>query len=556
MEHSRLVQKRLKRPSWAHPLPSLSNDGTTVKSAFGGYCVCVVGSGLTGTIAALTLLEDGVPVVMLESGCTFPRRFHARFRDVDLIRPNPPTVQAALSGVDFVAGGDGSAKWIRAHRLGGLSNYWTGIALRFSPDDFTDGERLHHKYRWPLSYRELEAYYARVEALIRIRGGQQSFEALPASKVVRRRSIGLEWSRVAELCRERGRDLAALSDVQGPATTMSALGAPYNAAVRLLRGLRRMRGFRLIARAHVTRVLSEERRPVAGGVEYIDKRTGTYHKLAAKAVVLAAGPLASTHILLNSKSVSHPEGLGNSHGLVGRFLHDHPLEYIELNGDFCFRALDNRRRGGLYITREGYSGSPPLEATALLLYGGMFFRLAPWLLLHGRRHFKTARRILANLSSRGNESVFPLHASILNVCCFGTQVPRYENGVALDDSRKDAYGVPLLRIDAAYSADELDNMKRGRQVVPEIMEAAGCRIFHVSSELQPYGSSVHYGGTNRMHESPDWGVLDGWNRLHDAKNVLVVDASCFTTCPEKNPSLTAMAIAMRAASNVRAACLV
>ena len=516
-------------------------------------CVCVVGSGLTGAIAALALLEDGVPVVMLESGSTFPRRFHARFRDVDLIRPRPSTVQPTIPDVDFIAGGDGSAKWIKANRLGGLSNYWSGIALRFSPEDFTDGERLHHKYRWPVSYLELEPYYARVERIIRIRGGEESFEALPASEVVHRRRVGSEWSRVAQLCRERGRDLAALNDVQGPATTLSSLGAPYNAALRLLRGLRRMRGFRLITRAHVTRVLSDEHRSMAGGVEYIDANTGTYHKLAAKAVVLAAGPLASTQILLNSKSVSHPEGLGNSRGLVGRFLHDHPLEFIELNGNFRFRALDNKRKGGLYITRERYAASPPLEANALLLYGGMFSRLAPWLLLHGRRHFETVRRILA---SRESESVSPFDVSILNVCCFGTQLPRFENGVVLDDSRKDAYGVPLLQINAKYSADELDNMKRGRQLVPEILEAAGCKVFHVASEMQPYGSSVHFGGTNRMHESPDWGVLDGWNQLHDARNVLVVDAGCFTTCPEKNPSLTAMAIAMRAASHVRAACLV
>jgi choline dehydrogenase-like flavoprotein len=88
--------------------------------------VCVVGSGPTGVVAALTLLNAGVPVVMLESGGTFPRRLHVRIQDIDLFRPAPPTVKEPVAGVDFLAPGDGAARWVRAHCLGGLSNYWSG----------------------------------------------------------------------------------------------------------------------------------------------------------------------------------------------------------------------------------------------------------------------------------------------------------------------------------------------------------------------------------------------------------------------------------------------
>ena len=59
------------------------------------------------------------------------------------------------------------------------------------------------------------------------------------------------------------------------------------------------------------------------------------------------------------------------------------------------------------------------------------------------------------------------------------------------------------------------------------------------------GSSVHYGGSVRMHSDPAFGVLDVWNRMHDVPNVAVVDSSSFTTGPEKNPTLTAMALAHR-----------
>ena len=58
---------------------------------------------------------------------------------------------------------------------------------------------------------------------------------------------------------------------------------------------------------------------------------------------------------------------------------------------------------------------------------------------------------------------------------------------------------------------------------------------------------MHYGGSVRMHRSPEFGVLDAWSRVHDAPNVAVVDMGAFTTGPEKNPTLTAMALASRAA---------
>ncbi len=515
--------------------------------------VCIVGSGPTGVMAALALVEAGVPVMMIESGGTFPRRLHIRIRDVDLFRPAPPTVKEPVVDEDFITGGDGAARWIKAHSLGGLSNYWSGITLRFSPQDFSDGQRLHPRFRWPISFADLEPYYERVEELVGIRGGTESFEALPACKVVRERRVGPEWVKLAEACRNRGRSLTVLPDAHGPSTTLSTLGTPQNVAVRVLFKLRRMQRFRLISRAHVTRVLLDRHKLRATGVEYIDTRSGTSHKLASKAVILAAGPLSSTQILLNSKSPSFPEGLGNSQGLVGRYLHDHPLDYVQVDGDFRFRRLDDRQRGGLYITRQRYGDSPPLEANAFLLYGATFLGMTRYLfLLRHRYYFKVLKRMVAARHGSDGRYISPLKASLLYVCCFGTQTPRHDNRVSLDPDRKDRYGVPMLRFDTQYSKSELDNMKRARSFVPELLEEAGARVSRVSSELQTGGTSVHYGGTVRMHDSPEWGVLDGWNRLHDVRNVLVVDASCFTTCVEKNPSLTAMAISMRAAEKLAA----
>lgn len=515
--------------------------------------VCVVGSGPTGVSAATALVEAGIPVVMLESGNTFPRRLHVRVGGVDLFRPAPPTLREPVAGVDFVNAEQDPARWIKAHRLGGLSNYWSGITLRYSRADFVDGEKLHPMYRWPIAYEDLEPYYERAERLMQIRGGTQDFEALPACSVTYKRAVGKEWARFADVCTRHSRALAVLPEANGPSTIISTRGTPQNFALRVLCGLRRSERFRLIANAHVTRVVLDGNAGVAKAVEYVDKITGVFERVNAKAVVLAAGPLGSTQILLNSKSRGFPEGLGNSHGILGRYLHDHPLEYAQVEGDFRFRRLDDRRRGGLYVTREGYASSAPLRATAFLLYGGTVFSMLPYLLLARHRdYFKVLKRMLAARRNSPHRGLASLNGSLMYVCQFGTQVPCHHNCVLLDPDRKDIHGVPLLRIHSGFSPDELQSMKEAGELIPAMLEEAGHRVLRVTSELQQGGSSVHYGGTARMHELRRYGVVDAWNRLHDAPNVLVVDASCFTTCVEKNPSLTAVAISMRAAEHLAA----
>jgi choline dehydrogenase-like flavoprotein len=517
-------------------------------------CVCVVGSGPTGVVAALTLVQAGIPVVMLESGSHFPRRLHLRVGGIDLLRPTPPTLREPVADVDFVNHGDGHARWIKAHCLGGLSNYWSGITLRYSKGDFTDGERLHGMYRWPICYKDLAPYYERAERLIQIRGGKEDHETLPACAVAYERPIGREWKRFGNICNDRGRALVVLPDAYGPSTIVSSLGTPQNFALRVLESLKQSDRFHLITHAHVTRVLMHPHTAKARAVEYVDTRTGVCDTQRAKAVVLAAGPLSSTQILLNSKSGSFPDGLGNSQGVLGRYLHDHPLHYSQVEGDFRFRRLDDRRRGGLYVTRERYAGSAPLRAAACLIYGGTIFSMLPSLLLLRHRHyFKVLKRMLvARRSSAGAPArgLPALSDSLMYVCCFGTQIPRPENLVCLDPDKKDPHGVPLLQLNTRFSDSEQEYVQEAGRFVPAVLEETGARVRRVTSELQAGGTSVHYGGTVRMHESPQYGVLDKWNRVHEIPNVLVVDASSFTTCVEKNPSLTAVAISMRGAERL------
>ena len=502
--------------------------------------VIIVGSGLTGTIAAWTLVKAGIPVTMLESGNSFPKDLHLRFRHRELRRPITPPVRDNTAYAEFVNKNDCSARWIKAHRIGGRSNFWSGIVLRYAEQDFTEGERLHAKFRWPISYLDIEPYYQKVEDLIRVRGGEKSFSTLPACRVAQSRTIGSEWQSFATTCEKFERSLAVIPDVYGADTIASAIASPQNIAVRLISKLRRSKKFKIIPNAHVARVELDCHKPVAKAVEYIDRQTGSRHRQTAKAVILAAGSLSSPQILLNSACSSFPQGLGNSHGLLGRYLHDHPIEYAKISTDFIFGRLNDREKGGLYITRQEYAYSQPLRALAFLIYGGVGTH-QPIVLHEGLT--VNNRPSIAEAASSANKC----HMSL---CLFGTQVPRAENYVSLHPDRKDRYGLPLLQINTRFSDDEQENMQRGRALMPDMLEAAGYQVLSFTSQLEPPGTSVHYGGTARMHHSSEYGVLDAWNRVHDIQNLLVVDASCFTTCVEKNPTLTAMALSMRAAEKL------
>jgi choline dehydrogenase-like flavoprotein len=241
-------------------------------------------------------------------------------------------------------------------------------------------------------------------------------------------------------------------------------------------------------------------------------------------VVVAGGPLSSTKLLLDSACPDFPQGLGNTEGLLGRYLHDHVL-------DMCFVHLDRPRSRfdqSAYLTRASYKESEPLLAASCTIGNG------------------TSRldKIL---------TFTPIKAQQFGIVIFGTMVPTPENYVRSHPCAKDEFGYPLLDLHITFDEAALRTTRRARERLVSILEAAGhrCTVPWTLPEITP-GVSVHYGGTVRMHESARYGMVDAWNRLHAAPNVVVSDASCFTTGVEKNPTLTAMALSARAARRLSA----
>jgi choline dehydrogenase-like flavoprotein len=297
-------------------------------------------------------------------------------------------------------------------------------------------------------------------------------------------------------------------------------GTEFDSYHCIIRSLRDAPRFRFVGGAYVTRLNWSGAAGRVDAVEYVDRTSRQIERIATSAVVVAAGAIDTTALLLRSTSKDFPTGLGNTEGLVGRYLHDHPREWWAAAPDRQLPALAHP----VYVARIAHDDAKPLMATSLTLG-------------------------LATKAERLKTYV-GMSTSQFGVQVFGTMVPTPDVGVALDgDGGADLLGRPTISL--CFDRDSASNLVAARRRLSELFADAGIGL-DVQAPLHDGrpGSSVHFGGTVRMHDDRQFGVLDRWNRMYDVPNVVVCDSSCFTTGPEKNPTLTAMAIAARAADRL------
>jgi choline dehydrogenase-like flavoprotein len=478
---------------------------------FEGERIVVIGSGPSGAMAARTLVEHGAPVTMLESGTHVPEGALVRVMGRNVFRKRPSTAPARHD-----------TPWLQSLVPGGLSNYWVGASPRFSPDDFVEGQRLHERYRWPVEYGDLVGYYECAERVLRIVGDPTGVPNLPAPIVLRQRKLPGDWRDVARVAAAAGHGLAPMPLADGPDWLVSRTGVGFNSFTRVVRPLLQRPDFELRLGAHALKLewCGTSRRVTS--VIYRNRLTGEDERISAAGVVVAAGPLASTGLLLNSSCSDFPEGLGNTDGLLGHYLHEHPSQWFPIE----------LKDGGLpRLSQAAYLTRGPVASSDPLLAGGSTIGFA-----------STRDKIRSALPGLTHE---------FGVVVFGTMVPLESNTLDLDPQQPDEFGQPGVRPNIGYAADELRNLANVRQRLGEILDTAGypCAVPRCVPDPVP-GTSVHYGGTVRMHASPRYGVLNGWSRMHAVDNVVVADASAFTTGVEKNPTLTAMALAARGAERL------
>jgi choline dehydrogenase-like flavoprotein len=479
--------------------------------------VIVIGSGPAGAAAARELVQNGIAVTMLESGTEFEPGLLLRLGGQNLFRRVPPLGE---DGAHLVSGDPRTLCYAKM-ALGGLSNNWTGAVLRFAPEDFTEGERLHERFRWPVSYADLSPFYEKVERYMLVTADTRDVPQLPGGHATYPHRIPSDWEAVERSAGRFGQGFTTYPLADGPPNMLVRRGTAFNSYSCVVRPLLGSPGFRLQTGAHVLQLEWSARKGKVDAVTYFNRHTKGIERIECSAVVVACGPLGSAKLLHNSVSSDFPHGLGNSGGLLGRFLHDHPREWWSFQMDRPLSLLSP----AAYLTRLPYDSSSPLMATSWTL--GVA---------------STADRV---------RSRFGLKGGTVGVQVIGTVIPTESCYARPSSTQKDEFGLPALDVCVQYTDSEVDNVVQCRQHLMNVLDDAGCHatLGEITPTIFP-GNIAHYGGTARMHSSRQHGVVDAWNRLYDAQNVLVCDAACFTTAAEKNPTLTLMALAARAATRL------
>jgi choline dehydrogenase-like flavoprotein len=267
----------------------------------------------------------------------------------------------------------------------------------------------------------------------------------------------------------------------------------------------------------------------AAGIAYIDRMTREPREVMAKTVVLCASTLESTRLMLNS-------GICNSSGVLGHYVMDHiygggaagEMPMLESrpwagpprrpNGIYIprFRNVTESNTNG-FIRGYGYQGtsSPAFEFGA------------------------------AGFGAKYKDEVRKGHWGI-NLTAFGECLARKENYVDIDPDRVDAWGIPVLRTNVAYGDNEMKVWQDGREQAAAMLEAAGAKNVHLTGERSTPGFCIHEIGTARMGADPKTSVVNPYCQSHDVKNLFVTDGACWVSSGCQNPTLTMMAITVRA----------
>ncbi len=556
-----------------------------IKESAKEYDAIIVGSGAGGGMATKILADAGLKIALVEAGPFFdpkdpktqtqlkwsyesPRRGAGTtraFGEFDMSWGDwkvPGEPYTTKEGTDFY--------WWRSRMLGGRTNHWGRISLRFGPDDFQHKSVDGLGENWPITYDEVKPYYDRLDKLIGVFGSKERLKNQPDGyflpppkprlhelyyiKGAKKAGVTAIPSRMSILTKKINED-RGVCFYCGQCNRSCQAYADFSSGSCLIFPAQKNGGQIDMYLNCMVRTVTTNAEGKATGVSYINKEDRKEYQLKGKVVVLGASACSTARILLNSKSKQHPNGLGNSSDHVGRYLHDSTGGG---RGAFVPQLMDRKTYnedgvGGMHVYSPWWLDNKKLDfprgyhieiggGFGMPTYGFGWDVSAMNEFIGGQ---------VGGYGDKLREDTKRFYGAFIHLAGRGEAIARYDNRCEIDPNTVDQFGIPVLRFDYKWSDYERLPAKHMQQTFEEIFDAMGATVLgKTPGKEQDYGllapgQIIHEVGTTRMGNNAKTSVTNKYSQLHDADNVFVVDAGVFTSQADKNCTWTIMALSMR-----------
>jgi choline dehydrogenase-like flavoprotein len=556
-------------------MATISGAGTRQNT----FDAIVIGSGISGGWAAKELGEKGLKTLVLERGrdvkhgeyptamldsWQFPGR--NKLPQAELAKQqkqnrtgyttHPASAHWFVNDLENPYSEDKPFDWMRGYHVGGRSLLWGRQSYRLSDLDFEANAKDGVAVDWPIRYADIAPWYDYVERFAGISGSKENLPHLPdgqflppmdmncLEREVKKRIAAKFNGRPMIIGRAANLTVPHLGRGNCQSRNRCIRGCPYGAyfssnastlPAAYATGNVTLRPFSI-----VNQIIYDEAKGRATGVRVIDAETNEVIEFHAKVIFSCASAVASTFILLNSKSKRFPNGLGNDSGELGHNLMDHHFKVgaTGMSDEFLDTYYKGSRPNGIYIPRFRNLNAATKRQDYIRGFGyqGGAARV-DW-----TQNIKELSQFGAGLKA---DLIAP-GPWRFGIGSWGECLPYHDNRLYLNDAVRDKWGQPTVTFNCEWKQNELAMRKDMKASAVEMLEAAGLKNVTAFDDGSAPGLCIHEMGTARMGRDPKTSVLNAWNQVHTAPNVFVTDGACMTSNSCVNPSLTYMALTARA----------
>ena len=505
----------------------------------------IVGSGLNGSWAAKELTENGLNVALIDAGNKLEKDFfinkwkkneyfdpYKYFLILKSFLSNKQTKNTALlyrankkiyvkeDENPYISLGT-PFNWHRSRIIGGKGHVWGRVSPRYTDNEFNSNNDNNIGFEWPINLTKLSNYYDQVENLLELGWNKNHSDRMPKANIIKERKLNHLEEKFAKITEKKWSkrivDVKPVMEYEpGSLSPMLDIAIKTNKLT--------------LYENCIVRKINTDFDGLAKGVEIINTKSKKIYNLSSDVIVISASPFESVRLLLSSFCLKHPNGLGNSSGLLGKYILEHiPSEY--------FGFLPNE-----LLSKKNINDLNPFKPNK----DPHGFYIAPFKEKNDfKNNFRGKFQIQGSISLK-QKSIYLL--------AFGETIPSKNNFLKIDINNKDKWGLPICKINFNWSQNDIEMWKYQNKILEELVnnfeKEMNIKFDRRDKMNKPLLGTAHESGGARMGSDPKNSVVNEYCRLWDSPNVLVCDASNFPSIGYQNPANTSMAITIRACKNI------